>query len=126
MNAVKRKWAAVCWVAGLALVATSAVAAGSPPSSGPPWGKLWELFGPIVLSYSVVAGVCVVVAATRGHRGFELAGHGLVLLPMKAVWFGIVLAFVVNVYAIAGLLGSGALSAVASGTLSSASRALRK
>ena len=88
--------------------------------------KVWELIRPIVLAYAFVAGICMMVAASFGHRGAALAGHGLVVMPLKAVWLAIVLVIAANLYALAGLLGSGGLTAVASGTVSSATRAWRK
>lgn len=95
-------------------------------ASGPPWEKIWGLIRPIVLGYAVVAGGCTVIAASFGHRGAALAGRGLVVMPLRAVWLAIVLAIAANLYALAGLLGSGALTGLASGTINSATRAWRK
>ena len=95
-------------------------------SSVSQWTKIWELLRPIVLAYAVVAGICMMVAASFGHRGAALVGHGLVVMPLKAVWLAIVLVVAANLYALAGLLGSGGLTAIASGTVSSATRAWRK
>ena len=91
-----------------------------------PLAKIWELTRPLVLIYMAVAGICLIIAASLGHRGSALVGQGLVVIPLRSVWLVIAIAIAANVYAIAGLLGSGALTGVASATISSATRSWRK
>ena len=96
------------------------------PSSENALVKIWRLLRPLVLAYAAVAVVCLIVAASLEHRGAALVGQDLVVMPLRAVWLVIVLVIAANIYAVAGLLGSGALVAVASGTICSATRAWRK
>lgn len=98
----------------------------SAPRRAAPLMKIWQLLRPIALANAYEAGTFMWVATSTGHRGAALAGHGLVVMPMKAVWLVIALVIAANLYALAGLLGSGALLGVASGTVSSATRTWRK
>ena len=70
--------------------------------------------------------VCFLVALRRGIRGGALVGEALIVLPLKAVWLVAVVVVMANLYALAGLLRSGALGALAVATYSSATRAWRR
>ena len=48
------------------------------------------------------------------------------MLPLKAVWLLALIVVMANLYALAGLLRSGGLGALAGGTYSSATRAWRR
>ncbi len=87
--------------------------------------KIWQLLRP-ALAYAYEAGTFMWVATSTAHRGAALAGHGLVGMPMKAVWLVITLVIAANLYALARRLGSGALLGVARGTVSSATCTWRK
>ncbi|MEP7295225.1 MAG: hypothetical protein ABI702_03490 [Burkholderiales bacterium] len=101
-----------------------------PPHFAPPLkgslGSEIGVFGWSLLGYAVVAVACLLIAVSQGSRGVQIVWKGLVALPIKVAWLGIVLVVAANVYAIAGLLRSGSLGALAGGVLHSATRALRR
>lgn len=95
-------------------------------ATSPTWPHVWSIVRPVVWVYAAVAFVCVLIAIGIGHRGAAIVGHGLVVMPLKAVWLAIVLVVAANVYALAGMLRSGALGTVAGRTIYSATRAWRR
>jgi hypothetical protein len=87
---------------------------------------LGQLLRPVVLGYSTMVAFFALMAFRVGHRGAGILGQAAVVMPLKAVWLVIVLTIAVNLIVVAGLVRSGALASVASGTIDSATRAWRR
>ena len=99
---------------------------GQNATAAPSWPYVWEIMRPVAWVYGAVALVCVLIAIGVGHRGAAVVGQGLVVMPLRAVWLAVVIVFAANVYALAGMLRSGALGAIASGTVYNATKAWRR
>lgn len=96
--------------------------------SGPlaPAPGIWNSIQPAVWIYLAVVSVCFLIAIGQGYRGWMILPQALVVMPLKGIWLLIVLVVVANLYALAGMLGSGGISSVARGAYTSATRALRR
>ena len=96
-------------------------------SSGPPSAsQVWDAVQPAVWVHAALVMVCFLVALGRGIKGGALAGEALIVLPLKAVSLVAAVVVMANLYALAGLLRSGGLEALAIETYSSATRAWRR